>query len=208
MNSRSELVRAVLANATARPAAPALTWRGAPVSYAELAAMTSSAAARIAQLPPGPVGLVAEKSPETVALVLGCLAAGRRFLLPSPMLPEASLSGLYERAGCVHVLSAKGVRQDSNAARLADRQLDVHQECEPAPDMVADPVSFLLTTSGSTGTPKIVPLTVDAVDRFADWAGPEFGLGPGRRVLNYAPLNFDLCLLEVWATLRHGGCVV
>src|SRR5262249_38885081 len=26
--------------------------------------------------------------------------------------------------------------------------------------------------------------------------------------LNYAPLNFDLCLLDVWATLARGGCVV
>ena len=29
-----------------------------------------------------------------------------------------------------------------------------------------------------------------------------------RRVLNYAPLNFDLCLLDIWTTLGHGGCVV
>ncbi|MBP2324335.1 acyl-coenzyme A synthetase/AMP-(fatty) acid ligase [Kibdelosporangium banguiense] len=27
-------------------------------------------------------------------------------------------------------------------------------------------------------------------------------------MLNYAPLNFDLCLLDVWTTLAHGGQVV
>ena len=26
--------------------------------------------------------------------------------------------------------------------------------------------------------------------------------------MNYAPLNFDLCFLDIWATLRAGGCVV
>ncbi|HWH00626.1 MAG TPA: AMP-binding protein, partial [Pilimelia sp.] len=67
--------------------------------------------------------------------------------------------------------------------------------------------SFVLTTSGSTGVPKLVPLPHDAVARFVAWAHGVFGLGPGRRVLNYAPLNFDLCLLDVWATLAHGGCV-
>ena len=27
-------------------------------------------------------------------------------------------------------------------------------------------------------------------------------------VANYAPLNFDLCLLDIWTTLKQGGCVV
>jgi acyl-coenzyme A synthetase/AMP-(fatty) acid ligase len=66
----------------------------------------------------------------------------------------------------------------------------------------------MLTTSGSTGLPKVVPLSWRALDRFAAWAGPRFGLGPGRTVLNHAPLNFDLCLLDVWSTLAHGGRVV
>jgi acyl-coenzyme A synthetase/AMP-(fatty) acid ligase len=66
----------------------------------------------------------------------------------------------------------------------------------------------MLTTSGSTGPPKIVPLSEGAVDRFTDWAGAQFGLRPGRSVLNFGPLNFDLCLLDIWATLKHGGCVV
>jgi acyl-coenzyme A synthetase/AMP-(fatty) acid ligase len=69
-------------------------------------------------------------------------------------------------------------------------------------------VGFLLTTSGSTGLPKVVPLGHGAVDSFTRWAAERFGLGPRTAVLNYAPLNFDLCLLDVWATLRHGGTVV
>ena len=200
----------MLEHASKRPNAPALIWRDRQVGYAELAAMTRSAAAGIAALSPGPIGVVAEKAPETVALVLGCLAAGRRFLLPAPTLPVPTLQDLHRRADCTHIVSAPQVRADSNGAGLADQLLDVHigHEGDELPATTGEDVSFLLTTSGSTGVPKIVPLTVGAVDRFADWAGAELGLGPGRRVLNYAPLSFDLCLLEVWATLRHGGCVV
>ncbi|WP_197366833.1 AMP-binding protein, partial [Streptomyces clavuligerus] len=43
---------------------------------------------------------------------------------------------------------------------------------------------------------------------FTDWAGERFGIRRGTTVLNYAPLNFDLCLLDVWTTLKHGGRVV
>ncbi|MEU4449370.1 AMP-binding protein [Actinosynnema sp. NPDC050801] len=69
-------------------------------------------------------------------------------------------------------------------------------------------VSFVLTTSGSTGVPKVVPLGFDAVERFTDWAVAQFGIGPGTAVLNYAPFTFDLCLLDVWATLKAGGTAV
>ena len=47
-----------------------------------------------------------------------------------------------------------------------------------------------------------------AVDSFTDWAAEQFDIGPGTIVANYAPLNFDLCLLDIWTTLKHGGCVV
>lgn len=65
----------------------------------------------------------------------------------------------------------------------------------------------MLTTSGSTGLPKIVPLAPGGIDAFTAWAQAEFGIGPGTTVLNYAPLNFDLCLLDIWTTLAFGGCV-
>ncbi|MFE3553370.1 AMP-binding protein [Streptomyces sp. NPDC059193] len=80
----------------------------------------------------------------------------------------------------------------------------------PAPRGPHDPndIAFVLTTSGSTGLPKLVPLTAGAFERFADWAAERFDLGPGAATLNYAPLNFDLCFLDVWATLHHGGQVV
>ena len=65
----------------------------------------------------------------------------------------------------------------------------------------------MLTTSGSTGLPKIVPLPASGIDAFTDWAAEQFEIRPGTMVANYAPLNFDLCLLDIWTTLKHGGCV-
>jgi acyl-coenzyme A synthetase/AMP-(fatty) acid ligase len=55
--------------------------------------------------------------------------------------------------------------------------------------------------------PKVVPLTSTAIDRFASWAAMRFGITADTTVLSYAPLNFDLSLLDVWTTLGHGGRV-
>lgn len=211
VDSGSDLANAFAWHAKARPDAPALVWRESIITYRDLTTMMAAAARGVAELPAGPVGIAAPKSPGAVALILGCLAAGRRFLVPATNLPTTILTELFDRAGCVAVLAPGGV-----PAPVPAQQIPVHlppdhfgPETPPQePPAERESVTFMLTTSGSTGTPKIVPLTAGAVSAFASWANAEFDLGPGRRVLNYAPLNFDLCLLEVWAVLWHGGCVV
>lgn len=184
---------AVDRHAHEHPDAPALVWRDTVVSYGELANGMRAAAAGVAELPPGPVGVRAEKSAAAVAFVLGCRAAGRTVVLPSPALPDDTLTALFERAGCGAVVTAADI--------------DAVEDGDAAPVAGAD-IAFTLTTSGSTGVPKLVPLRAAAVERFTHWVHDRFDVGPGRRVLNYAPLNFDLCLFEIWATLRHGGCVM
>uniref|UniRef100_A0AAU2VHY2 AMP-binding protein n=1 Tax=Streptomyces sp. NBC_00003 TaxID=2903608 RepID=A0AAU2VHY2_9ACTN len=188
------LTEDVLALAATQPQAPALRWRGSDVTYAELAGLVQRAHDNLAGHPgDGPLAVVAAKSPETVAFVLACGLARRAVLLPSPDLGRTALAELVERVGCEHVATATAtgieLRKTGSPAR-------------PSGD-----VRFLLTTSGSTGKPKIVPVSAGSTDRFMSWAVETFGIGPGTHVLNYAPLNFDLCLLDVWATLRAGGRV-
>lgn len=73
---------------------------------------------------------------------------------------------------------------------------------------LAGDMPLCLTTSGSTGLPKIVRLTTAGVSAFFDWSQSYFDIKPSTRVLSIAPLNFDLSLLEVWATLDAGGEVI
>ena len=198
MTEPARFAAAFAAQVRRDPAAPALLWHDREVSYGELAALAAGQRRlldRIGAVPDEPVGILAPKSPESVALVLACLLSGQRFLLPSPSLAPALLAELFDQAGCTTVL---------RETDLAVAGTPPEDTAEVAPESIA----LLLTTSGSTGLPKIVPLPHRALDAFAAWAGPAFGIGPGRTVLNYAPLNFDLCLLDIWTTLAHGGTVL
>lgn len=207
------LVESFAAHAAARPTADALIWQDRRISYGELYAMAVRARVLIEEAVPDPArpaGLFVKKSPDSLALVLGCLLAGRAFLLPSHELPRAPLQMLYRQAGCEVVLgSADGP--------LVDRVVDVSGDDvnngadggHRPPTVVADEATgFMLTTSGSTGLPKIVPLQTGAVARFTAWGTRTFVIGTDTRVLSYAPLNFDLSMLEVWTTLSAGGTVV
>ena len=174
----------------------ALVWRHTEISYRQLHERVCGAQHRLDRLhlPPGaPVAVRAVKSPDTIALILALLGDGRPFLLPPADLPEPTFDALVAAAGCRAVLEPEEITPVAGELRVVDRP---------------GAACFLLTTSGSTGIPKIVPLSAAGVGRFTAWAAARFNIGPHRTVLNYAPLNFDLCLLDIWTTLAFGGRVV
>jgi acyl-coenzyme A synthetase/AMP-(fatty) acid ligase len=193
------------------PGSPALIWEGETISYGELGQMVDGAYAEIEMsdlAADRPIGLRARKSPEAIALVLACLRAERAFMLPSVELAPETLARLFAQGGASRVLEPHGPRSESASLRaIQEPQVSVDEPSQWPPAEGADEVSFMLTTSGSTGLPKIVPLPAGGVDRFTDWASEQFDIGPGTVVANYAPLNFDLCLLDIWTTLKNGGCV-
>jgi acyl-coenzyme A synthetase/AMP-(fatty) acid ligase len=205
-------------HAARRPDAPALIWDGQAISYAELQGLADASFAELeaARLPTDrPIGVRAKKSPEAIALILACLRSGSPFLLPSIELAPETLAQLFAQAGTSQVVSPHGPRSESAAtlralvddARSEPEEGGLGSKSEWPPAAGGEGVTFMLTTSGSTGLPKIVPLQAAGVDAFTDWAAEQFEIKPGTVVANYAPLNFDLCLLDIWTTLKHGGTV-
>ncbi|MGH3900325.1 MAG: AMP-binding protein [Pseudonocardiaceae bacterium] len=202
----------VIEQARRRPTAPALLWHGERISYGDLEAMMYDTRSYLERLPlsdKGPVGILAKKSPQAIALILACLLDRRSILLPSVDLGSDTLQQLFEQAGCTQVLSP-GAHSTTTAGKVrcaAVGATRTEDRSRPQPPPGTGDASLMLTTSGSTGVPKIVPLSLPAIDRFTDWAGARFGINNGTTVLSYAPLNFDLSLLDIWTTLKHGGCV-
>lgn len=189
-----------------RPEAVALISGKQRTTYRQFIDLAGELSDKLVRLAPDhsrPLCVPAHKTPETIALLVGAFNAGYAVLTPSPELGAAAMRALTAQARCSVILTVG----DDGALR--------HDEV--APDEAAargfdavDPTisPLLLTTSGSTGTPKIVPIAAESFDRFADWATERFGLTEQDRLLSYAPLNFDLSLLDVWTGLRLGAGVV
>nr|WP_042189262.1 AMP-binding protein [Kibdelosporangium sp. MJ126-NF4]CEL18417.1 putative non-ribosomal peptide synthetase [Kibdelosporangium sp. MJ126-NF4]CTQ97900.1 putative non-ribosomal peptide synthetase [Kibdelosporangium sp. MJ126-NF4] len=183
---------------TQRPNAPAIRWRDATITYADLARMVDDATAELASsgIERGDrVAVSADKSPALVALLIALWRAGHTVVLPSRDLGGAALTMLANTAGVSRLVTPSPVLSEPT------RPGGVHHT-PPAGDSL-----LILTTSGSTGVPKLVPLSPRGVDSFVDWAARTFDIRPGARVLSYAPLNFDLSLLDVWASLANGATV-
>ncbi|MFI8961861.1 AMP-binding protein [Streptomyces sp. NPDC053493] len=200
------LARTIAAHARRQPSAPALLLPQERVTYGELADRVArlSRQLRAAELPADrPVCIPAHKDPATIALMLAAFAEPLVVLAPSAELGADALDRICRQA-----------RVSAKLSVTADDGLAV--ELLPADESAAegfarprtDTTRLLLTTSGSTGTPKLVPIGTDAFGAFAAWATDAFRITAEDASLSYAPLNFDLALLDVWTFLGAGARVV
>jgi acyl-coenzyme A synthetase/AMP-(fatty) acid ligase len=135
-----------------------------------------------------------EKTPANLGLILSAWALGHAVFIASPTWSHDYVERVTEATGALSVPRAPHADANSH---------------HPAANRVTPGASGLqLATSGTTGTPKLVNLTAAAIARFAAWARADLDLGPHTRALSFAPLNFDLSLLEIWSVLAAGGAVV
>lgn len=170
------------------------------------------------QLPPRvPVALCMDKSPMTVAAMLGVLEAGCFYTIidvqmpqqrvqlildalhPALLLTDAGKAPIWaDAAGKLPCVSTEAAAScDIDESLLAARQRDI----------IDTDLQYVLFTSGSTGYPKGVAIRHRSVLDFVEWAVPALRLDETVRFGNQAPLYFDNSVLDIFCTLKSGAYV-
>ncbi len=162
-----------------------------------------------------PVGLCLNRSLEMLVGMLGILKAGGAYVPLDPLYPLERLAFMCADAGIQQLVTQRAHAGLFAANDIAIISLDVlHNDlgAEPTfnPICIAQPenLAYIIYTSGSTGTPKGVEIEHRSVINHNLAAQQEFALTARDRVLQFASLNFDAAVEEIFPTLFTGATLV
>ncbi|MFF1444355.1 amino acid adenylation domain-containing protein [Streptomyces sp. NPDC058295] len=200
-----------------RPDSSAVSEGTRELTYAELhsAAVRASQRLRAAGIRSGSlVGLMTERSLDAIVALLAVAMAGAASVPLDPSYPAARLRIMLDDpriAAVVYsgepVVSAPAGTAMLPLAELTD-QADpgsTPRDAEPGhAEAPEDALFTLVFTSGSTGVPKGVEITHRGVARLVTDEQCT-GFAADDVVLQFAPLTFDACFLEIWGALARGA---
>lgn len=198
--------RLVEAQTARAPETCALTFGDLALTYRELNARANGLAARLRSLGVGvdtPVAASLDRGIDAVVAVLAILKAGGACVPLDPAYPADRLAYMLADSGA-NVLISKAPRPGVTVLDPAD----VSPLADNLPDLPgADPESlaYIIYTSGSTGRPKGVEMPHRPLLNLLAWHARACPLPPGARVLQFAPLSFDVSFQEILTTLAEGG---
>jgi non-ribosomal peptide synthetase component F len=206
------------AQALRTPAAPAVVFEDATLSYRELDERANRLAHHLRGRGVGPevvVGLCLERSPEMVIGLLAILKAGGAYLPLDPAYPRERLAFMLDDAAAPVLLThsalagrlpahrADSVRVDADAAAIAAQPAS-------APAVTLDPhhPAYVIYTSGSTGTPKGVVVEHASLANKIVRLAQDFEVGPDFRAALLISCGFDASIEQALLPLVGGGAAM
>ena len=178
------------------------------------------------------VGICARKSGDVVAAIFGIMKTGAAYIPTDPTAPAQRNAFIFQNCAVkVVIIEARlvdrlaeefkqlgfapavividGVGAGVPLGRALD-QLDSARLAASKPSAALDSarLAYILYTSGSTGRPKGVMLSHGNAACFIDWCSEVFKPTEHDRFSSHAPFHFDLSILDIYVSLKHGATLV
>jgi amino acid adenylation domain-containing protein len=205
------------------------------IRYDELARLSDRVRDRLREMGVGlgdRVGICLRKSGDAVASIFGTMKAGAAYVPTDPTAPASRNAFIFHNCAIkvviVETQMAHGLRSEFSQLSFAPEmlvidgagagiplaraldQLDALRKARSMPSAVSDPsrLAYILYTSGSTGRPKGVVLSHSNAVCFIDWCSDVFRPNEHDRFSSHAPFHFDLSILDIYVSLKHGATLV
>ncbi|MEO1429666.1 MAG: amino acid adenylation domain-containing protein, partial [Cyanobacteria bacterium J06633_8] len=200
------------------PNAIAVSFEGQQLTYQELNLRANQLARYLRGLGVKPemlVGICVERSLDMVVGLLGILKAGGAYVPLDPNYPPERLSYMLTDSGVEVLLTQQSLLGylPSHAAKVVciDRDwVTIEQQDGDNFNAVVkqDNLAYIIYTSGSTGKPKGVMISHQALSCFIQSAISEYNITASDRILQFASINFDTAVEEIYPCLCTGATLI
>ncbi|MEM8930191.1 MAG: amino acid adenylation domain-containing protein, partial [Acidobacteriota bacterium] len=200
---------------------PAVESGDTTLTYDQLAGRWRRLARHLRDLGVGAESRVALSMPRSIDQVVAMLAvldAGGAYVPLDPAYPRERLAYMLDDAGARVLLSRSDVEADlpdplpEGVVRIdVDTIAGALDDLDASPLAVAlDPenAAYVIYTSGSTGHPKGVVVPHRAAANYIVDAADAYGVVAEDRALQFASINFDTSVEEIFPTLVRGADLV
>ncbi len=203
------------ARVAATPDAPALSFRGTTLTYAEADVRANRLARHLRAngvRPDGLVGVFMERSNEMVVAALAIMKAGGAYVPLDPEYPADRLAFMIEDSRVAAIVTQERVRSSIPATDAAvisvdgdGAAIDKHDAAPLTKHAEPSNLAYVIYTSGSTGRPKGVMVEHrNAVNFFVGMDDRLDYDGTPGTWLAVTSLNFDISVLELFWSLTRG----
>ncbi len=199
------------------PDAPALRFNDTAISYAQLSESAGSVAAHLEPLVAGKndvlIGMCLSRSERMIQTIFGILAANAGYVPLDPQMPAERLRFIAEDAQLTAVIADATTRDlissiaDCPVLNVADL-FDQPMPIKAPPASVSETIAYVIYTSGTTGKPKGVVIERGMLAHFIASLETVWENGVGSRWAQFASVNFDASVLEIFNALTHGAELV
>ncbi|MGV9541089.1 non-ribosomal peptide synthase/polyketide synthase, partial [Nocardia beijingensis] len=208
------------ARVAATPDRVGVRYENEAVTYAEFASRVNRLARRLMHAGAGPediIGLAAARSIDMLVAMYAIVRAGAAYLPIDPAHPAERLAQVVASAAPRLVLTAGGATLPAldgvPVLDLADLDLDDLDDgpiadAERTAALRPDNTAYVLFTSGSTGRPKGVAVTHRAIMNQLRWLEFRYQVTASDRILQRAPLTFDVSVWECFLPIAVGAPLV
>ncbi len=161
------------------------------------------------------VGLCIGRSHEMLIGLLGILKAGAAYLPLDPNVPAARNAFLLEEAQIQVLVTIQSVIAgwsiDQAHVICLDNLNDTLSEQNtdnPINNLLGENLAYVIYTSGSTGKPKGVMIEHHSLITHTKAIIEHTELNTNDKVLQFAPINFDVSIEEIFPSLLSGATLV